>query len=74
MQSAQPKNWLSIGHPDAGWRSAVIYSLLITALRYGLDPAEWLGGVLRRIPTCTPAKLVELLAAGGLGPHCASER
>ena len=55
------KNWLFIGHPDAGWRSAVIYSLLITARRYGLDPAAWLGGVLRRIPSCTPANLAELL-------------
>ena len=55
------KNWLFIGHPDAGWRSAVIYSLLITARRYGLDPAAWLGDVLRRIPTCTPANLAELL-------------
>ncbi len=32
------KNWLFIGHPDAGWRSAVIYSVLMTAQRYGLDP------------------------------------
>jgi hypothetical protein len=32
------RNWLFIGHPDAGLRSAVIYSLLITARRYRLDP------------------------------------
>jgi len=25
------KNWLFIGHPDAGWKSAVLYSLLGTA-------------------------------------------
>ena len=56
------KNWLFIGHPDAGWRSAVIYSLLITARRYRLDPAAWLTDVLRRIPTCTHANLPELLA------------
>ncbi len=55
------KNWLFIGHPDAGWRSAVIYSLLITARRYGLDPAAWLTDVPRRIPSCTPANLAELL-------------
>jgi len=55
------KNWLFIGHPDAGWRSAVIYSLLITTRRYGLDPAAWLADVLRRIPTCTQANLSELL-------------
>jgi transposase len=55
------KNWLFIGHPDAGWRSAVIYSLLITARRYRLDPTAWLSDVLRRIPTCTQANLPELL-------------
>jgi hypothetical protein len=57
------KNWLFIGHPEAGWRSAVIYSLLITARRYGLDPAKWLEDVLRRIPTTTTANLHELLPA-----------
>ena len=64
MRSAQPaseKNWLFIGHPDAGWRSAVIYSLLITARRYDLDPAAWLGDVLRWIATCTSANLAESL-------------
>jgi len=40
---------------------AVIYSLLITARRYRLDPAAWLTDVLRRIPTCTHAHLPELL-------------
>ena len=55
------KNWLFIGHPEAGWRSAVIYSLLITARRAGLDPAKWLEDVLRRIPTATTANLHELL-------------
>jgi len=55
------RNWLFIGHPDAGWRSAVIYSLLITARRYRLDPAAWLSDVLHRIPTCTQANLPELL-------------
>jgi hypothetical protein len=39
----------------------VIYSLLITARRYRLDPAAWLSDVLRRIPTCTQANLTELL-------------
>jgi hypothetical protein len=55
------KNWLFIGHPDAAWRSAVIYSLLITARRYRLDLAAWLSDVLRRIPTCKQANLSELL-------------
>ena len=55
------KNWLFIGHPDAGWRSALICSLLITARRYRLDPSAWLTDVLRRIPTCQKEMLTELL-------------
>jgi len=55
------KNWIFIGHPDDGWRSTVIYSLLITARRYGLDPAAWLTDVLSQISSCTPANLAELL-------------
>ena len=56
------KNWLLIRHPDAGWRSAVIYSLLITAQWYRLNPAAWLSDALHRIPTCTQANLSELLS------------
>ncbi|MSU32610.1 MAG: transposase, partial [Pedosphaera sp.] len=55
------KNWLFIGHPDAGWRSAVIYSLLITGRRYGLDPVAGLTDVLRRIPQATNPTVAELL-------------
>jgi len=39
----------------------VIYSLLITARRYRLDPAAWLSDMLRRIPAYTQANLPELL-------------
>ena len=27
------RRWLFIGHPDAGWRSAVIYSLIVSVKR-----------------------------------------
>ena len=55
------KNWLFIGHPDAGWRSAVIYSVLIAARRYGLDPVAGLTEGLRRIPQATNHTVAELL-------------
>ena len=32
------KNWLFIGHPDAGQRSAIIYSLVVSCQRHGKDP------------------------------------
>ena len=47
------KNWLFIGHPAAGQRSAIIYSLLGSCLRHGKDPLAYLRDVLRRIPALT---------------------
>ena len=55
------KNWLFIGPPDAGWRSALIYSHLFTACRYRLDPAGCLTDVLHLILTCQKELLTELL-------------
>jgi transposase len=39
------KNWLFIGHPDAGQRSAIIYSVLISCQRLGVDPDAYLSEV-----------------------------
>ena len=36
------KNWLFIGHPDAGQRSAIIYSVLISCQHLGVDPNAYL--------------------------------
>jgi transposase len=47
------KNWLFIGHPQAGDRAAVIYSLLVSAQRRGLDPHAYLKDVLTRLPAMT---------------------
>jgi len=57
------KNWLFIGHPEAGWRSAVIYTLIVSAKRHGHDPVAYLSDVLRRIPTATAQNLSALLPA-----------
>ena len=43
------KNWLFIGHPDAGDRPAILYSLLISCQRHGHDPRAYLIDVLRRL-------------------------
>ena len=45
------KRWLFIGHPHAGWRSAVIYSILQSCRRRGIDPQEYLTDVLGKFPT-----------------------
>lgn len=47
------KNWLFVGHPDAGQRSAIVYSIVISCQRRGVDPLAYLRDVLRRLPTMT---------------------
>jgi transposase len=44
------KNFLFIGHPEAGQRSAVIYSVLGSCRRHGINPAAYLKDVLERLP------------------------
>ena len=47
------KNWLFIGHPDAGQRSAIIYSIVVSCQRHGKDPHAYLRDVLTRLPALT---------------------
>ncbi len=44
------KNWLFIGDEDAGWRSAVIYTILQSCKAHGIDPYSYLKDVLERLP------------------------
>lgn len=55
------RRWLFIGHPDAGWRSAVIYTLIQSCRRYGINPQEYLTDVLGRLPSMTASQVPELL-------------
>src|SRR4051812_19147959 len=55
------KRWLFIGHPDAGWRSAVIYTLIQSCRRYGINPQEYLTDVLQRLPSMTTSQVPVLL-------------
>jgi transposase len=57
------KRWLFIGHPEAGWRSAVIYSILISCRRRGLNPQDYLTDVLARLPSAKITQIRELLPA-----------
>jgi transposase len=47
------KNWLFIGHPDAGQRSAIIYSIVVSCQRRKIDPLAYLRDVLTRLPSMT---------------------
>jgi transposase len=57
------RRWLFIGHPDAGWRSAVIYSLIVSCRRRGINPQAYLTDVLRRLPAMNINQIGELLPA-----------
>lgn len=53
------KNFLFFGHPDAGERSAVIYTLLGSCRRHGVNPFDYLRDLLKRLPT---AKITQIRA------------
>jgi transposase len=57
------KNWLFIGHPQAGWRSAVIYSLIVSCRRRQIDPWEYLSDVLRRLPAMKQTEVSSIVPA-----------
>ncbi len=57
------KNWLFIGHPEAGWRSAVIYSIIVSCRRRNIEPWEYLKDVFTRLPAMKQSELPTLLPA-----------
>lgn len=55
------RNWMFIGHPEAGGRSAALYSILISALNHGVDPQAYLKDVIERLPAMRADELDALL-------------
>ena len=51
------KNFLFFGHPEAGERSAVIYTLLGSCRRQGINPNDYLRDLFTRLPA---AKITEI--------------
>jgi transposase len=51
------KNWMFVGHPEAGERSAVIYTLLGSCRRHGVNPFNYLKDSFTRLPA---AKITEI--------------
>lgn len=45
------KNWLFVGHPEAGDRAAIFYSLMASCRRHAINPFEYLRDVLTRLPS-----------------------
>jgi transposase/cell division protein FtsB len=57
------RRWLFIGHPDAGWRSAVAYTILVSCRRRHINPEAYLTDVLRRLPALKITEISSLLPA-----------
>jgi transposase len=57
------KNYLFIGHPEAGWRSAVIYSIIVSCHRRKIDPWTYLKDVFTRLPAATNQQIEEFTPA-----------
>jgi len=55
------KNWLFIGHPEAGWRSAVIYSVIVSCRRRGIEPWAYVRDVFNRLPGMKQSELPTIL-------------
>jgi transposase len=62
------KNFLFIGHPDAGKRSAIIYSIIASCARHGIDPMAYIRDVLSRLPRLTTSDDLEALTPGRWKP------
>jgi hypothetical protein len=65
------KNWLFIGDAEAGQRGAILYSLIETCRRRGLDPHAYLRDVLTRLPSMTNWQVQDLTPeAWARAQHC----
>lgn len=57
------KNWLFIGDEKAGWRSAVMYTILSSCKANNIDPYAYLKDVLERLPHMTNQELHQITPA-----------
>ena len=52
------KNWLFFGEAGAGERGAILYTVIESCRRRGIDPYAYLKDVLTRLPSMTNRQLV----------------
>lgn len=60
------KNWMFVGHPEAGQRAAILYTLLESCKRRGINPQEYLRDVLARLPSMKITQVGQLTPANWL--------
>lgn len=59
------KNYLFVGHEEAGENLAGLLSLLMTCEACGVNPQAWLADILLRVQTPPQTQLDDLLPARG---------
>ena len=57
------KNWLFVGEAEAGDRGAIIYTIIESCRRRGIDPYAYLREVLTRLPQMTNHQIHEVTPA-----------
>ena len=63
------KNWLFVGADTAGDRSAILYTVIESCRRRGLDPYGYLKDVLTRLPALTNRQVPEITPANWARSH-----
>ena len=54
------KNWMHIGHIDAGFAAAILYTLVVSCVRLDIDPEAYFTDIFRRLPTMPANRVIEL--------------
>jgi len=68
------KNWLFIGEAEAGERGAIIYTVIESCRRRGIDPYTYLKDVLTRLPKMTNHQIPEVTPAAWAKAHLQLQR
>lgn len=68
------KNWLFIGGAEAGKKTAILYTVLESCRRRGIDPLAYLHDVLTRLPRATNHSVHELTPENWAKAHAASRQ
>ena len=67
------KNWLFIGEAEAGDRSAIIYTVIESCRRRGLDPYAYLRDIFTRLPSATNWQVKDLTPEAWAKSHCRAD-
>jgi transposase len=68
------KNWLFMGDADAGERGAIIYTVIESCRRRGIDPYAYLKDVLTRLPRMTNRQVSEVIPSAWAKAHLQVQR